>query len=88
MKSPRIILIMIIVLTAGVSVISMPFRRALHPFYKTGEFGFCTLGTFVPYTTNILDAVSFTPIFQDSLFVTTVHGPCQFTVIYKADEGS
>jgi hypothetical protein len=60
-------------------------RQGWFPFYKAGVWGLCTLPTIIPYTTNIVDAIEFTPIIQNLYYTTEVFTQCPTTVIYKAD---
>ncbi len=85
MNLAKWVIAMIVVVAIAVPVISSKSPTLLHPFYKTDTWGLCTVFTFVPYTTNILHAVNFSPIIQNSYYTTPVFASCPTTTIYQAE---
>jgi len=60
--------------------------QTFYQFYKAGILGFCTAVTYIPYTTNVLDAIDTTPNIQNQYYTTAVSGSCPYTIIYRATD--
>lgn len=84
MKEAKVILYEIFALLCISLMLGLKSPSTYYQFYMTGFFGFCTVPTYIQFTTNILDAVEFDPITQNSYYITSVWGECPYTVIYKA----
>jgi hypothetical protein len=85
MKAGIITLTLIIACVAIVIAFNNKSPQVWYPFYKTGSWGFCTVQTFIPYTTNVAYAITFTPITQNIYYTTSLFSSCPYTIIYRSE---
>lgn len=88
MKRTLLILSTVLLIVTIITYLRANNRRTYHVFYKAGEWGFCTSPTFIPYTTNLFDAATFSSITQNNYYTTKVFGTCPYTVIYRSEPDS